>query len=51
MTGLLEILKSELMVLIMAATPLIELRGSLPYGIFVLDMNYIHAYIISVLGV
>ncbi|HHT51069.1 MAG TPA: small multi-drug export protein [Eubacteriaceae bacterium] len=50
MTGLLEILKSELMVLIMAATPLIELRGSLPYGIFVLDMNYIHAYIISVLG-
>ncbi len=50
MVGLLKILKSELVVFIMAATPLIELKGSLPYGIFVLDMNYVHAYIISILG-
>lgn len=34
----------------MAATPLIELRGSLPYGILVLEMGYVHAYIISVIG-
>lgn len=50
MESLLEFLKSELMVFLMAATPLIELRGSLPYAIFVLEMGYVHAYIISVIG-
>ncbi len=50
MESLLEFLKSELMVFLMAATPLIELRGSLPYGILVLEMGYAHAYIISVIG-
>ena len=48
--SLLEFIKSELMVFLMAATPLIELRGSLPYGIIVLEMGYVHAYIISVIG-
>lgn len=38
------------MVFLMAATPLVELRGSLPYAIVVLGMGYAHAYIISVIG-
>ncbi|MCR1898264.1 small multi-drug export protein [Irregularibacter muris] len=50
MRVLLRLLKSELMVFLMAATPLLELRASLPYGIFVLDMGYFHAFILSVLG-
>jgi len=48
--SILEFLKSELMVFLMAVTPLIELRGSLPYAIVVLGMGYTHAYIISVAG-
>ena len=50
MESILEFLKSELMVFLMAVTPLIELRGSLPYAIVVLGMGYTHAYIISVAG-
>ena len=49
MWELLEEIKKELMVLIVAAMPLSELRGAIPLGIS-LGLSPIHSTVISILG-
>ncbi len=46
---LLESITNELVVLFIAALPLIELRGAIPIGV-AMGMNPIHATILSILG-
>ena len=47
---LFEQLKNELIVLGMAATPVIELRGSIPVGILNLKMNWVLVLVLSIIG-
>ena len=37
-------------VLLISAVPIVELRGAIPYGILLLDMNAISVFLLSVAG-
>ena len=49
MTKILEILSNEIMVILVAAMPVVELRGAIPIGVSI-GMNPIHAAILGVIG-
>ena len=49
MTKFMEIISHELMVLFIAAMPLIEVRGAIPIGV-ALGMHPLHATILGILG-
>jgi len=44
------VLSQKLLVMFIAAIPLAELRGSMPYAMFVLKMKWQEAFILSVIG-
>lgn len=45
-----DFLPNWLQVLFVSAVPIVELRGAIPWGIFMLHMNPIQVYILSVIG-
>ena len=48
--GFFEFLPPELTTLVIAALPIIELRGSIPYGVGVAGLHWLPVYAISVAG-
>mgnify|MGYP000963247272 CR=1 FL=1 len=47
---MINFLPNWLEVLIMAAVPVVELRGAIPYGILALDMSILQTFILSYVG-
>lgn len=49
MSGILEFIKSNIIVILTSMTPVVELRGAIPVGI-AMGMDPIHATILSIIG-
>lgn len=43
-------LPSEVVIIVLAMLPVVELRGAIPWGIFALKMDWYYVYILSVIG-
>ncbi len=45
-----DIFPNWLQIFFISAVPIVELRGAIPWGIFMLHMNPLYVYVLSVLG-